>query len=154
MLHVCCWELSHILTSLVCYFFVRQCAASIIADKKLHRHSSWPKGLSDIWGISKASSLLRSNHHQCHQCIRCFQETNPRDGKGWQETRDKSRRQALEWAKHAYSLLRCPPHIWRWRRLDAKGWWANSREAASRANSPITVPLFINSKQKQLSRVG
>ena len=122
---------------------------------------SWPKGLSDTWGISKASSLLRSNHHQCQQCIRCLQATNPRDGAGGQETRHKSRRQALEWAKHADSLVRCPPDIWRWRRLDAKWFqssgsyhqdlddWANSREAAKwgiKANSPIAGPLHLETK--------
>ena len=131
---------------------------------------SWPKGLSDTWGISKASSLLRSNHHQCQQCIRCLQATNPRDGAGGQETRHKSRRQALEWAKHAHSLVRCPPGIWRWRRLDAKrfqssgshhqdpddwSWWLGKFEEAAkwgtRANGPIAAPSsFRNSKPNLL----
>ena len=152
MLHVWCWELSRILSILVPYFLVRPAKLQLRKCKL----PFWPKGPSDTWGISQASSLLRSNYHQCHQCIRCLQATNPRDGAEGQETRHKSRGQALEWAKHAHSLLRCPPGIWRWRRLDAKRFqssgsyhqdpddWTDSREAAkwgTKANSPIAAPL-------------
>ena len=112
------------------------------------RHVSWPKGPSDIWGISKASSLLRSNHRRCHQCIRCLPATNPRDGRGWEEARHESFEQALEWAKHAHSLLRCPPSIWRWRRLDAKRFLSSAtllsgqtREKQLSGELKPTVPL-------------
>ena len=126
------------------FSFLFSCAASIIAAKMQLRkngHSSWPKALSDIWGISKASSLLRANHHQCRKRIRCLQATNPRDGRGWQETRHKLGRQALERAKHACSLVRCPPSIWRWRRLDAKRLRCKVEVSSQGGELEPTVPL-------------